>query len=436
MAQVTEYPWNGVHLEGGYPSTGSPNTFAFLENRNVRRVRVLLDPRQVMPVGGTTIPSAMQTVITSVADAAITTVAGQPTLTSKIEWAMLGCTEPTSATASRRPWVAWLENFWEKVDDLVGTHAATYGYAILSSPTVAELSQANGDTDGSMTAYKDVSWPANQHPATSAGPWLEVITAEVVEHLRGVGATTRIVCPLMYTDGTSYALQAGHPFGPWVDDEDTYYEAVLSPLGADAFQLRNPYSTYLATATAVDETYRSLWLESAYYTQPATPPNTVIDAIDLYPPDLVPFPPEVVDVLSQPVTNLVADPLNRGTSLTWTAPSDFGSGAFLYYEVLFGGLEWRTIDTAIEVGPVDNDEAYTVSVAVSTEVGISEAATTTVTPTESDPGPQNPFPAPYDAGDVSLPLTAPEPLTFAFPGARNFRPANWLKTPDEVEEGY
>ena len=438
MAQALEMPYNGVSVEGGLPSAGPQGSAAsFLSTRNIRALRVPLDPRIVMPPGSSGIPTAVQGRLLALADSAIASPAGQAPLSSRIEWALLGCTEPTSATASRRPWLDWLANFWVRVDDLLGSHPATWGYALLTSPTVGELAAANHDPHPLMADHANLSWPASDKPSASAGPWLEAITAEVAARLSGTAAN--ILVPLIH-DRYTTDIAAAHPGGPWIDDAAVWYEAAISPMGNDGFQVFMPYASYRSDAAALDRSYRDIWYESAYFTvEPGTSP--VIDPIPLTRPEHLPLPVEgASDSRALPVTALVASPLNSGAALAWTPPADMGDGTFIEYLIDSGGYGWFTTTSPLaNIGPLPNGSVATFVVTVVTTVGQSTSASIATIPTAGSGEPVGGWTqrAAIDGEAAGpQPITAPQPMTQAFPQARNFRPANWMLTPEEVEEGY
>lgn len=449
MVQVLEYPWNGVALDGGLPNVSSPTTtanpFYFFHSRNIERVRVYLNPRTVMPVGSSTIPGGVQTSLAAIADAARATVSGTP-LTCDIEWALAGCTEPTSATESRRPFVTWLENFWEKVDDLLGAKAATWGYALLTQPRTVDLWASNSDPDSAVAAWSTVSWSPTESAGLHTAPWLEAITLATVSHLRVAGATKNIIVPTVYNPGGANPVRDAHPAGPWVDDADVYYEATVTPMGTDGYSATTGYPVYNAAAADIDFGYRDIWYESAYFAQQVGA-SSVLDPLDLNPPPPLDLDPETPPgSVALPPTAVTAEALNGGAKVSWTQPTFFGDGDFLHYQVevtetanpTVGFTVFRTEDALyVNAGPFPNNVTYTASVYTVTTEGFSAAASVQFTPLPSLGDPVggwhvNPTGDEGAGGQVTL----AEPKVLAFPEERNFRPANWLKTPDEVEEGF
>jgi hypothetical protein len=448
MVQVLEYPWNAVALDGGLPNVSSPtstsNPFYFLSQRNIQRARVYLNPRTVMPVGTSTIPAGVQTQLLAIANAASATVAGTP-LSVKLEWALQGCTEPTSAVDSRRPRLGWLKTFWEKVDDLLGTNSSTWGYAILSQPRVEDLWEANGDPDGSMATWADVSWNPNEAPWFHTAGWLEAATRATVTHMRAQGATKIIVVPTCYYPVGANPVKDAHPSGPWINDTGVWYEATVTPMGLDGYSATKPYAGYEQDADTIDHTYRDVWHESAFFTQLAGS-TSVLDPFDLNPPPPLALPPEVpVGAVSLPPVGVTAVALNGGAKVSWSPPTYMGDGEFLYYQVEVTpatgqSSEMEVFRTSVALtlnaGPFANGTPYTASVFVVTSEGISPAASAQFIPSATAGDPVGGWHINPGSEAPKPPQTAPEPMVNAFPAERNFRPANWGKTPDEVEEGF
>jgi hypothetical protein len=269
--------------------------------------------------------------------------------------------------------------------------------------------------------------------------WLEAITLATVEHLRTAGATTKIVVPVAYSLTGSNPARDAHPNGPWIDDADVWYEATVTPLGTDGYSVTKPYAAYNIDAAGVDVAYRDIWYESAYFVEESGAVS-VLDALDLNPPIPLDLGPETPPgSVALPPSDVVTVGLNGGGTVSWTAPTFLGDGDYVGYQVaVYDGdnmIAVHSVDAlAINVGPLTNGVSYDVRVYTVTTVGTSEAAFGQFT---TDAGGQSPDGGWYQppTEEVTPPTVFPQPSVFAFPEARNFRPSNWLKTPEEVEEG-
>lgn len=433
--QTLEYPWNGLSVLGALPSGGLGTFLADPNVRDIDRVRVLLDPRVVMPVGTTTIPAAVQTALLEIADGA--QQGSNYPVNVGIEWCLGSATWPTSATVSRRPWLSDLTTFWGAMDDLLGDHAATWGFSLLNNPTFAQTGPANSDPAAAMVTWANMTWTGGTDPTTTdhqaACRWLEAITTEVRNHLRTSKLFAKnIVVPTMYNRAHLRRIGEYHPGGPWVNDANVWYETSFYPAGLDQTQVKSAYSVYNDWAATVGTTYRASWLESAYFNAGAgviDPDPLALPAQDALPPD--PNEPQATPPLAPVLTSVTAS--DAAVSVAWSEPTYNGGAQITSYVVTAtSASDTRTVTVAAEVlavtvAPLTNDTAYTFSVVAANSAGTSEPSNTmTATPAAGLPPVDPPPPDEPDVPVEDEPVVVPQPLMSAFVVDGDFIPSNWI----------
>lgn len=389
-------------------------------------------------VGGGVIPASVQTAILEIANGAI--AASPYTVNVQIEWCLDATQWPTSATAGRRPRVADLTTFWEAMRVLVGSHAATWGFSLLNNPTFAATAAANQDPHASMTSYANVTWSAGTDPTTAdhqtACRWLETLTSQVRLALRTAGFTKNIAVPTMYAPGHLRNIALFHPNGPWINDGNVWYETSFFPAGLDETQIRATYASYNTWANGLGLSYRSSWVDDAYYTggtgvvAPETLPSPPQEALPSD-PNAAPISPPSAPTIDQ----VIVGPASL--RVLWTPPTNTGGAEITGYVVrLNNGSEAPASyfagpdDVGLTVGGLSDGVEYAVSVAALNQAGSSPLSTEVLATPLADAPPLDVPPPPPPVEDPDpIQVEAPSIIAFYPEGVADsagyFNPSNW-----------
>lgn len=409
---------------------------SFMDEAEAIVTEVEFPPEQPPSVGGGVIPASIQTALVEIANGA--QLASPYPVDVGIEWCLNASQWPTSATAGRRPTVADLVTFWTAMNDVVGSHAGTWGFSLLNNPTFADTATANADPHASMTAYASVTWNGGTDPTTSlhqtACRWLEALTTQVVSDLRADGFTKNIAVPTMYAPGHLRTIAQFHPGGPWINDSLVWFETSFYPAALDETQIKSSYATYNSWASGIDPAYRTSWNESAYFTAGVS----VID------PEVLPSPPQESlppDPNGAPDTAPVAPVALSVTAsdasarIFWTAPSYDGGSPVTGYEVTLVSTEGVRVvpvndprAVAVTVALLTNGVEYSLTVLAKNAVGRSpESDALLVTPEAGLPPVDPPPPPPPPTVYVKL-----EPHYKAFYEDQPFAPWSWVMSRSDL----
>jgi hypothetical protein len=438
--------WDTADL-GTVIQTAQGSTAAALYTAQAANAEAVVAAVGFPPVDPTpiTISTAVQNQLRAVADGCQRAAIGtSPAVDVQIEWALDASQWPTSSTTARRPWVSDLVDFWKAMHAAVGTHAATWGFSLLNNPTFTATSAANQDPHASMTAYANVTWSGGTDPVPAdhqtACRWLETLTAQVRSALRTAGFTKVIAVPTMYAPGHLRNIALFHPNGPWINDNNVWYETSFYPARLDETRIQATYATYNSWAAGVSTTYQASWSESSYYIN-ASGNTSVTDpeVLALPPQEALPADPNVapVPVLAAPViTSVIPGPASL--QVNWTPPPAPPGGPILGYTLTLTSTEpTRLVDVNVPTATqqtvlnLTNGVAYTVSVAAFNVSGTSAPSSTLATTPTANAAPIDAPVTPPPVTPTPPVITVEEPNTFAFyPVGVNdsqgvFSPSNW-----------